>query len=376
MTCSIRWRLCSAHTKSLLLDDRPFTTPQWTKTDALDALNRSPHLVILNGHGNDETLIGVNYPFLRSIETSDLDALTNAWPFLAYSVACNVGQFDNDQFSRDSVGEETIKRHSRGAFAAIFNSRVGWYDPQDETKYSGEFQHRFFENLLAHGNTNFGIANQLSKHDLLGHVETSGIMTYRWCYYEITLFGDPHVAWKMPPEAPAYHQLIVTSEHEGASPPAGTNVFAHGSPITCEVTNSPLAGAREGWQYVCTGWSGTGSAPAFGSGTQVTFAITNDSVLTWHWTTQVRLAVEADSNGMVTAVNGWYDLGASGVVVAAEPSRYSPFCPLVRRRTGRRGIESVVAAHHGLAPESDGGIRREPYLVGHTRVVACGLWLD
>jgi len=96
-----------------MLDDRPFTTPQWTKTDALNALNRSPYLVILNGHGNDETLIGVNYPFLRSVEISDLDALTNTRPFLAYSVACNIGQFDNDRFSPDSVGEETIKRHSR-----------------------------------------------------------------------------------------------------------------------------------------------------------------------------------------------------------------------------------------------------------------------
>jgi hypothetical protein len=27
---------------------------------------------------------------------------------------------------------------------------------------------------------------------MLGHVETSGLMPYRWCFYEITLFGDPH----------------------------------------------------------------------------------------------------------------------------------------------------------------------------------------
>jgi len=179
------------------LDDR-FTVPEWRKQDALSAMNQSPHLVLLNGHGNDNTLIGLLKPFVRSIETPDIDALTNSWPFLAYSVGCNVGQFDNDLFSPDCIGEELVKQHSRGAFAAILNSRLGWYDDQDEAKYSGEFQTRFFTQLLSSGKTNLGAANQLGKHDLASRVESSGVMTYRWCYYEITLFGDPHLAWQTP----------------------------------------------------------------------------------------------------------------------------------------------------------------------------------
>ena len=122
------------------LDDRPETTPQWTKADGMNALNRSPHSALLNGHGNDYTLIGQAYPPLRAIETPDLDSLTNQWLFLAYSVGCNVGQFDNfepfqdeDNFP-DSIGEQLVKRHSRGAFAAVFNSREGLYDEQDEVE--------------------------------------------------------------------------------------------------------------------------------------------------------------------------------------------------------------------------------------------------
>jgi hypothetical protein len=185
------------------LDDRPFTTPQWTRADALQAMNQSPHLAVFIGHGDDDTLIGANDFLTRSVETADLNLLTNAWPFLACSVGCNVGQFDNDRFSPDCIGEELVKRHRYGAFAAVLNSRLGWYDPQDEAKYSGEFQTRFFEELLAEDDIRLGTAHLLAKQELIGQVESSGIMTYRWCYYETTLLGDPHLAWQAPPETPA-----------------------------------------------------------------------------------------------------------------------------------------------------------------------------
>lgn len=182
------------------LDDRPHTLPQWTRAQALNAINDSPHVALFNGHGDDDTLIGGN-SYVRNIDTSDLDSITNQFPFLLYSVGCNVGQFDNDKFSPDCIGEEIVKREGSGAFAAILNSRLGWYDPRDEAKFSGEFQLRFFQELLTRGQTNFGVANQLSKHGMLGQVETAGIMTYRWCYYEITLLGDPHLAWLSAPIA-------------------------------------------------------------------------------------------------------------------------------------------------------------------------------
>jgi hypothetical protein len=172
------------------LDDRPFTSPQWNAASALTALNRSPHFAIYNGHGDVDSIMQL-YP-------QDLDALTNRHPFFAYSVGCNAGEFDNDPFSPDCIGEQLLTRNSRGAFAAILNSRLGWFNPQNEEQFSGEFQTRFFAHLLTLGQTNLGVAHQLSKHDLIGDVETSGVMTYRWCYYEINLLGDPHVVLKPP----------------------------------------------------------------------------------------------------------------------------------------------------------------------------------
>jgi hypothetical protein len=180
------------------LDDRPSTTPQWTKAEAINALNRSPHFALFNGHGTSDILLGVYAP-ARTIEVIDLDSLTNQRPFLAYSVGCDVGQFDNFYLLPDCIGEELVKRHARAAFAAVFNSRVGFYDPQEEWKYSGEFQLKFFDQMLTRGRTGLGVANQLSKHDMVGHIETASPMAYRYCYYEITLFGDPHTAIQVAP---------------------------------------------------------------------------------------------------------------------------------------------------------------------------------
>ncbi|MBN1270211.1 MAG: hypothetical protein JXB04_11540 [Kiritimatiellae bacterium] len=170
------------------LDDRPETTAQWAAADAIAALNSNPHIVMYAGHGDVDAVM--------RLEISDLDAVTNAELFLAHSVSCNAGEFDNDQFSPDCIGEEFVKRHSGGAFAAVFNSREGWFDPQEEWRYSGEFQIEFFDQLIVQGQTRAGQASQLAKHAMLGQVETSGIMPYRWCYYGITFFGDPHVPVK------------------------------------------------------------------------------------------------------------------------------------------------------------------------------------
>jgi hypothetical protein len=173
-----------------LLDDRPHKLPQWSRTETLAALNRSPHVVFYNGHGNADVLLRMRTP--------DLMRLTNQWPFLACSVGCSAGEFDHGKFWPDSFGETLINGSSHGAFAAILNARAGWFDLQYPWKYSGEFQVKLFEEFLRRRHANLGVASQNSKEQLVGQVEASGAMTYRWCYYGITLLGDPHVEFKLP----------------------------------------------------------------------------------------------------------------------------------------------------------------------------------
>ena len=170
------------------LDDQPHKQPQWMRTEALAALNRSPHVVLYNGHGSADILMRMH--------TYDLKGLTNQWPFLLCSVGCSAAEFDHGKFWPDSIGETFVNGSRYGAFAAVLNARAGWFDPQYPWKYSGEFQAELLKELLQRGHVSLGMANQLSKEALIGQVETKGLMTYRWCYYGITLLGDPHLPFQ------------------------------------------------------------------------------------------------------------------------------------------------------------------------------------
>jgi hypothetical protein len=172
------------------LDDQPQKRPRWGRAEALAALSGSPRVALYNGHGNADILM--------RMRTSDLAKLTNEWPFLFCSVGCSAGEFDHGKFWPDSFGEALVNSGPRGAFAAIVNARAGWFDPQYPWKYSGEFQLQVFQELLRRGHTNLGMALQRAKENLIGEVERTGAMTYRWCYYEMTLLGDPHVPFLIP----------------------------------------------------------------------------------------------------------------------------------------------------------------------------------
>ncbi|MCE9612787.1 MAG: hypothetical protein K8T26_00835 [Lentisphaerae bacterium] len=81
--------------------------------------------------------------------------------------------------------------------------------------------------------------------------------------------------------------LQVNSAYGMALPPAGTATYAHGTTITCAITNSPASFAdATHWQScLCTGWVGTGSVPALGSGTNTgSLMLLADSSITWLWT--------------------------------------------------------------------------------------------
>jgi hypothetical protein len=99
--------------------------------------------------------------------------------------------------------------------------------------------------------------------------------------------------------------LTVTSAYDSPSPSGGS--FNDSTVITASVT-SPTSGGS-GIQYVCTGWSGTGSVPLSGTTSSVTFTITNDSSITWNWKTQYLLTVSS-AYGTVGG-GGWYDSGST-----------------------------------------------------------------
>ena len=79
----------------------------------------------------------------------------------------------------------------------------------------------------------------------------------------------------------------------------------------------------DGVQVVCTGWVGTGSFPAEGTGKSVTATITGDSSLVWLYTTNYWLEVASEGPGVVrdgatqeVAAPGWRPAGAQVDLVA------------------------------------------------------------
>jgi hypothetical protein len=105
-------------------------------------------------------------------------------------------------------------------------------------------------------------------------------------------------------------QLAVTSAY-GSPNPSGTASYLNGTNVSASVT-SPVPGPP-GTQYVCTGWNGTGDAPASGSGTTVNFTITQNSTITWNWKTQysVSFSVAPPGGGSTTPTGNdiWEDEG-------------------------------------------------------------------
>jgi hypothetical protein len=74
--------------------------------------------------------------------------------------------------------------------------------------------------------------------------------------------------------------LTVSSAHGIPVPGNGPHTYSGGQSVTCSVS-SPVTEGSTIW--TCTGWSGTGSVPSSGSGTSISFTITQDSTITWNW---------------------------------------------------------------------------------------------
>jgi len=113
------------------------------------------------------------------------------------------------------------------------------------------------------------------------------------------------------------YYLTVTSTYATASPTNGW--YDNGTSIT-DFVASPVSGGT-GTQYVCTGWSGTGSIPASGSSSAVTFAISAPSTIAWTWKTQYLVTFNVTpSNGGTTNPSGtnvWED--TTPISISASP---------------------------------------------------------
>ena len=100
--------------------------------------------------------------------------------------------------------------------------------------------------------------------------------------------------------------LTVQSERGAPQPAAGSHEYAAGEPVEARLGGGPAESARDGARFVCRGWTGTGSAPASGTGTTVRFEIREDSSVTWLWGSEYRLKVAGGEGGSVERGETWH----------------------------------------------------------------------
>jgi uncharacterized repeat protein (TIGR02543 family) len=114
------------------------------------------------------------------------------------------------------------------------------------------------------------------------------------------------------------YYLTSTSTYSSLSP--ANDWYDSGTNITTSVA-SPFNGIT-GTQYVCTGWSGTGSVSASGTASAMSFAISAPSSITWNWKTQYLISFivspSADGTTSPSGTNSWQDAGS--ISISGTPS--------------------------------------------------------
>ncbi|MFZ4394853.1 MAG: C25 family cysteine peptidase [Kiritimatiellia bacterium] len=156
----------------------------WNNTEVVRRFQQDYHVFNHLGHGNWGYCFRLNLG--NPLDRYAISGLTNSSYFLAYSQACESGRFDD---VTDCLAE-TLVTASNGPAALIMNTRDGW-GVGDSTAGPSQYFHRYFwDELLSGRSYLLGEANQKSKEDVRYAVNYYG-GAMRWCYYELTLFGDP-----------------------------------------------------------------------------------------------------------------------------------------------------------------------------------------
>ncbi|MBI4723107.1 MAG: hypothetical protein HY769_08985 [Candidatus Stahlbacteria bacterium] len=168
----------------------------WDKEALIPKFNAGVHLVNHLGHANPVYAMKM---YLQDVGTR----LTNPFYFIIHSQGCYTAAFDN----RDSDGSyipvdciaEEFTTISSGAVAFIGNSRYGWGESDNTNGTSQRLDREFFNAIFGEGIYAIGEALQDAKEDAVPFVDS--IDALRWCYYNLTLLGDPQLeVWTETPK--------------------------------------------------------------------------------------------------------------------------------------------------------------------------------
>jgi hypothetical protein len=156
-----------------------------TKTLWRNAWAAGPIAVFHIGHGNTSVYL-INYENGGEVrwENSDVSSFTNTFFPWTTSVACITGQFE----ASDCLAEALVKDDC-GAIGAIYNDNYGWFSTLNACQYSGEFCEMESRAFFSDGKQKLGDMLNQARSYLVSSASSNA--TYRWCFYERNLMGDP-----------------------------------------------------------------------------------------------------------------------------------------------------------------------------------------
>ncbi|MGC1120502.1 MAG: Ig-like domain-containing protein, partial [Candidatus Methanofastidiosia archaeon] len=138
------------------------------------------------GHGNTNVYY-LNYEIGGTVSwyNTDIPSMTNTfWPWTT-SVACISGQIE----ANDCLAEAYVMDSNNGAIAAIYNDNYGWFNTGNACMYSGEYCIAEFRACWSDGKQKLGDMLNKARSYLASSAQSN--TTYRWCFYERNLVGDP-----------------------------------------------------------------------------------------------------------------------------------------------------------------------------------------
>ena len=159
----------------------------WSVSTLINQMETGMNIVNHLGHCNVDYFMKMSS---ADIPSFDNDGTVHSLNFV-YSQGCYGGSFDNRTTSFTYGGDcfsENFACDDDGAVAIVSNTRYGWGDPGGTNGSSQFFDREFFDAMFAEGIYPLGYVNDDSKVDVLWNINYGA---NRWCYYELTLFGDP-----------------------------------------------------------------------------------------------------------------------------------------------------------------------------------------
>jgi hypothetical protein len=166
------------------LYDRDQSNKDWPASQ-LTALLSSDEFVWINHAGHSYVTNNMK------LTEDDIPSITNSTYYFIYTQGCYPGAMDNRDAQgiygyEDSIIENMVMADGRGPFAALANSRYGFYTTGKVYDTDSNLLHAYFVQQVTSGVRSLGKANQIPKPnlDLTNPV-------YRWIAFETNLFGDP-----------------------------------------------------------------------------------------------------------------------------------------------------------------------------------------